>query len=479
MSKLSDGFKMHSARTENGAVAHSSTLSDVVDYFVAAGASRNRVQMATEAFFRAAHTDKDLAVRILLHSRDIRQGMGERAAARATLARLPGMNIFSDEEIQRIMLKLPELGRWDDLLVFFGTRFEDTMFKMFEHALAEGNALAAKWLPRRKGGAAGKNKLFVHKFCKYTGLTRQEYQKVVADLSKTVEQKICAKEFSAIDYNHVPSVAASRYQKLFKKHDEVRYGMWVEALAKPVAERDPKVKVNAGAVYPYDIVRSLRNVRDDRVAQAQWEALPDFMNGSTENILWMTDVSGSMTGEVFGTVDALDIGVSLAMYSAERNHGIFKDTIMVYSNRPFMIELKGSVRERFNQVMDHVEYGSTNLQGAFDRILEVAQRNNLAPEDMPTKIVITSDMQFNAACGSQTNFEAIRAKFARAGYAMPSIVFWYLSARGKTFEATIHDTNVAMVSGFSPATLKAVLGGDDLTPMGVVRNAVCIERYDW
>lgn len=188
-----------------------------------------------------------------------------------------------------------------------------------------------------------------------------------------------------------------------------------------------------------------------------------------------------MTCEQFGDVNALDIGLSLTMYCAERNHGVFKDQAMVYSERPHMIELTGSLRDRERQMMRHVEYGSTNLQAAFDLILNLAKRHNLDQKDLPSKVIIFSDMQFNSVCGgrTETNFEAIQRKFRQAGYEAPQLVFWHLASRRAGSEATKFDKGVAMVSGFSPAILKAVLGGSDLTPEGVVRKAVCIERYDW
>lgn len=480
MSELFNVSKLHSARTENGAVAHSSTLSACVDFYVAAGSSRNHVENAVRGFLHAVKEDLDIAVRTLLHMRDIREGMGERNAFRAVLKTVIEQNLLTDHEIQRVMHRIPELGRFDDLFVFFDTRFESVMFDMLVHALTvtDTQALVAKWMPRRKGGKNGKNKLFVHRFCKHTGLSRQEYQKVMADMSNAIEQNICAKEFDKIDYNKVPSVAAARYQRLFTKHDEQRYKAWVNELTNPQAIRSAEVKVNAGAVYPYDIIRSLRH-GNPHVAQAQWDALPDFLNGSDENILCISDVSGSMTCEHFGTVDALDIGLSLTMYCAERNTGIFKDKAMVYSTNPFFVDLSGGLRERMQQLMSHVEYGSTNFQKVFDRILELATKHNLSQADLPSKVIVFSDMQFDCVSGDMTNFETIRNKFEKAGYAMPKMVFWHLTSRKETKEATVRDRDVAMVSGFSPSTMKAVLGGDDFTPVGVMKKAVMIPRYDW
>lgn len=473
-SKLVQASQMKSTRTENGAVAHASTLNKNVDLYQLVGASRNHVENITSPFALALAEDKDLAVRIMLHARDIRQGMGERAVARRLLT--VAIATLSTEDNLRIMRKVPEMGRWDDMLVYFGTRFQKEMFEMVLAGLANPAtaSLVAKWLPRER-----RNKQFVHQFCKHSGLTRIEYRKLCSQLSNTVEQKLCAKDFASINFSQVPSVASARYQKLFHKVDGERYREWVAELAKPQAERAVGVKVNAGAIYPYDVLRSLKGRGDSGVAQAQWDALPDFMDGNTENILCMSDVSGSMTMETFGNVDALDIGVSLTMYCAERNHGMFKDVAMVYSTNPYFIELAGTVEQRRAQMMKKVEYGSTNLQKAFGLILNLALTNGLAQNELPTKVIIFSDMQFDVVAGGNTNFEEIQRKFAAAGYTCPQLVFWHLAARRQTHEATKFDKGVAMVSGFSPAILRGVLGGADLTPLGVIKKAVMIERYDW
>lgn len=476
-SKLVQASKLHSARTENGAVAHKSTLSRIVDLYQLAGSSRNHVNNISDAFLFALREDKDLAVRIMLHARDVRQGMGERSVGRKMLEL--SVKHLSDEDNLRIMRKVPEMGRWDDMLVYFGTKYQAEAFHMILAGLDNPAtaSLVAKWLPREKKGS----KQFVHAFCKFSGLTRVEYRKLCSQLSNTVEQKICAKDFSEINFSQVPSVAAARYQKLFHKHDGERYRQWIEQLTKPVEERPKDVKINAGAVYPYNVLVSSRR-GDASVAQAQWDALPDYMDGSEENVLCMSDVSGSMTNEQFGDVNALDIGLSLTMYCAERNRGVFKDIAMVYSTNPYFIELSGSLQDRQRQLMKHVEYGSTDLQKAFDEILKLAVKNKLSQEDLPTKVIIFSDMEFNSVCGDyrgNTNFEAIKLKFEHNGYVAPQIVFWHLASRKPKAQATVNDKGVAIVSGFSPSILKAVLGGADLTPMGVILKAVAITRYDW
>jgi len=100
---------------------------------------------------------------------------------------------------------------------------------------------------------------------------------------------------------------------------------------------------------------------------------------------------------------------------------------------------------------------------------------------MPSKLIIFSDMEFNQVDGAngRTNFEAIQSKYKKAGYEMPQLVFWYLANRNGTCEVSVKDNGVAMVSGFSPATLKALLGGEKFDPISVMLKAVMVDRYIW
>ena len=460
MSELFKHSHLHAGLTENGAVNHTSSMSALVDFYKAAGSSRSNVEVLPNLFYKAMREDIDVAVRILLHMRDAREGMGERKAFRYTLTKAISDGILDEFQVLRIMDKISGLGR-----------YETDAFKHLEAALLDPNtsALAAKWLPRVKP----RHMRFVRRFCKFANLSEKQYRVLLSALSDTVEQKISANEFGEIDYSKLPSLAAARYQKLFSRKDGERYAAYIAALTKG------ETKINAGAVYPYDITKSV-NHGNATVANEQWKALPNWM-AEGENILCMTDVSSSMTWERHGSVTALDIGVSLALYVSERNTGCFKDELMVYSTRPHFITLSGDLKTRLRQVMSHVEYGSTNLQAAFDRILEIGVKNGLTQKDMPSKLIIFSDMEFNRVDGANgcTNFEEIQKKYKKAGYEMPQLVFWYLANRNGTCEVSVKDNGVAMVSGFSPATLKALLGGEQFDPISVMLKAVMIERYDW
>jgi len=75
----------------------------------------------------------------------------------------------------------------------------------------------------------------------------------------------------------------------------------------------------------------------------------------------------------------------------------------------------------------------------------------------------------------------IRRKYNNAGYEMPQIVFWNLNGgygRDNT-PVRFNDQGVALVSGFSPAIMKAVLANDleEYTPYNVMLQTLMDERY--
>lgn len=453
------------ARTANDMKAYKNTADAVVDLFYNIGAYRGRD--ITPLFQRAFAYDEDLALRVALWARDARGGAGERENFRNALRYLETAHpeVLLDT---RILELVPELGRWDDLLVFrYNDKIKEKAQNIIWNALQAGNGLAAKWMPR-------KGKIAVE-LRNAWGLTPKQYRKTLVGLTNVVETAMCAKEYERIDYSHVPSLAMSRYLKAFSRNDSDRFMKYREEL-----ERG-ETKINASAVYPYDIIKSLDQGGDASVCNEQWKALPDYIND--ENVLPMVDVSGSMSCSAGGNpnLTCMDVSVSLGLYCASKNKGEFKDLFLTFSRCPEMQKVKGTLEQRMRQ-MQRADWGmNTNIIAAFEHVLKLAKDNDVPQSDMPTVMLILSDMQFDrCARFDDSAMESIQRQYANAGYKVPVIVFWNLNAYGNA-PVKFNDKGVALVSGFSPAIMKAVLAADfdTLSPESIVRDAVCIERYDY
>ena len=341
--------------------------------------------------------------------------------------------------------------------------------------------LAAKWQPRQGAEA--------NKIRSYMKLTPKQYRKLLVGLSNTVEQKMCAQDWSGIVYPHVPSVAAGRYQKAFLKHDPAGYAKYKEKLVSGEA------KINASVAYPYDVIRSLNN-GDKAVANAQWAALPNYLEGSDENILPVVDVSGSMSGvAVSGSVTAMDVSISLGLYTSERMGGVFKDQFVTFSATPELQKVSGNLQQRYEQ-MARSEWGmNTDIHAVFKLILNAGVKHKVPQSEMPTKLLILSDMEFDQCVVSGNSgargrhssgdevsvsaMEMIEKEFAAAGYKVPQIVFWNLNGRAGNSPVTYNKVGAALVSGFSPSIVKSVLGGEEMTPLSILLKTVMIQRYDF
>lgn len=455
------------ARTTNGMKALASTLSNTTDLFFKIGASRGK--NITAQFEKAYREDREMALRVAQWARDVRGGAGERELFRQTLKWLEKNH--RDEFINTRLLKnVAEIGRWDDLLIFEDEMVKSIAFRLIAEALGEGNGLCAKWMPRK-----GPKALELREFL---GWSPKFYRKRLVELTKVVETQMCAKNWNEINFSHVPSLAMSRYSKAFGKNAPDHFTAFKEALKKG----DPKVaKVNAGAVYPYDIVKNVRH-GDSALADEQWKALPNFIGDAS--ILPLVDVSGSMTAKAGGyqsksDISCLDVAVSLGLYCSDKNTGPFKDVFLTFSSRPKFVTVTGSLSQKV-KTMERSDWEmSTNLHAAFDEILRVAISNNVAREDMPKVLLIMSDMQFNCCTGFDDRaIQMIRRKYNDADYEMPNVVFWNINAY-ENVPVRFDEKGTALVSGFSPSIMKAVLAADmdSMTPEAVMKKAVMSDRY--
>lgn len=459
--------------TENGMVTNSTSLNSCVDFFFQAGAMRAASETDIISSFSAAFAeDKLRALKILFWARDVRGGAGERRLFRVCIAHLAKYHL--DYLIANLDL-ISEYGRWDDYLMLIWVDnpvLTKEVSSIILKAIQEDkNALAAKWMPR-KGKIANSLR-------KSWGMTPKEYRKTLVEATKVIESDMCAKQWSNINYSHVPSVAAARYTSAFTKNDGNRYREYIIALQSPVAY-EANVKVNASAVYPYDVVKTLRKGVQE-LAVEQWKALPNYLEGNTKRILPVVDVSGSMQSLVSqgGSTTCMDVAISLGLYISEKNEGPFKDAFITFSEQPSLQYLKGNLVERFNQ-LESSEWGmSTDLESVFKLVLKKAVSNKLQESDMPNQILILSDMQFNQAI-EDSNYSAmdmIKAEYQKHGYELPEIVFWNLQSRGRNIPVRFDEVGTALISGFSPAIMTSILNGSGITPAMIMDETLNKQRY--
>lgn len=340
-------------------------------------------------------------------------------------------------------------------------------------------SLCAKWLSSENTSSKQTREL-ARKTREALGWSSRKYRKTLSALRAyidVVEVKMCAKEFNGIDFQKVPSKALMNYKDAFKKHNKAAWEGYLAKVEKGEA------KINAKALFPYELLRAIWSEQDETAIKAldlQWKNQPDWLAENPHKGLVLADCSGSMTSN---NMLPLAVSVSLAIYFAERNTGAFQNAFMTFSSNCQLQRLVGSnLKEKAHNLDKEGWCGSTNLQSAFDAILNTAVANKVEEKDMPSVLYIVSDMEFNAACGTYgqpaTNFDAAKQKYAKAGYKFPRIVFWNVNARNDQFPITEDENGVCLVSGCSPSILKSVLSGKEFNPMAILDETIGQERYN-
>ena len=471
---LIDAIQQRDTVTEKGMTTNSSSLNHCVNLFFQIGALRGASKEKLFAKVSKAFNEDPLTtIRIIFWARDVRGGAGERQIFRDCLLWLCENH---REVLHKNIHLISEYGRWDDVLTLVGTQnCWDSALDLVKTALEKEDGLCAKWMPR-KGTKANIIR-------RYLRVSPKQYRKLLVGLTNVVETKMCAKDWSSIEYSKLPSLASSRYQKTFMKNDEERYEEYKRALV------GGKTTINAGAVYPYDIIKSIKYGGEKDVAQAQWESLPNYMEGISERVLPVVDVSGSMTTPAGnnGNVTCMDVSTSLGMYISERNEGVFKNAFITFSSRPQLQLLKGSLANRLNQ-LERADWGmNTDLKATFELILDQAVKHNVPLSEMPTKVLVLSDMEFDEAIGSRmydisdwnpTAQEMIKGMYEEAGYEMPGIVYWNIQSRQDNVPTRFDEMGTALVSGFSPSIMKSILSCEELTPYNMMMETIGSARYE-
>lgn len=478
--KRKDNYKL----TENGDITHKSSLSKVLDMFAMGGSYRNREDNDVILLFKNAYEENpELALKCLFYLRDIRGGQGERRFFRVAFKWLCEKHI---ESAKKNLINVSEYGRWDDLIyVAVNTPLQNEAFAIIKHQLAldvncKTPSLLAKWLPSQNA-SNNETKKLGHIMAKYLGISNKQYRKTLSTLReriKVLEKLMSSNRWDEIEFDKIPSRAGLIYKNAFARRDIL--AKKYEAFAK-----DATTKVNAEALYPQEIAERIFNScgyggwskranlseTDRLMLQKYWDNLKDFYNGREENGIAIVDVSGSMTGT------PMNAAVSLGAYIAEKAHGPFANHFITFSNHPQLVRFKGvDIVDKFIRCSNADWGGTTNLKAVFDLLLMTAKNQNTCVEDMPTRLYIFSDMEFDSCVSFndrdnwrycriasensiKTGLESIKEEWAREGYKLPQVIFWNLNARNNNIPAI--GEGFSYVSGFSPSMIDCILTGKD------------------
>jgi hypothetical protein len=222
-----------------------------------------------------------------------------------------------------------------------------------------------------------------------------------------------------------------------------------------------------------------------------WDNLTDYFNGASFNGLAMVDTSGSMTGSEASA--PINVATSLGIYCAEKAKGPFAGHYISFSSRPQLIAVEGvDFVDKCYRIIKTDLCENTNIERAFDMLLNTAIQHKMSQADLPENIIVISDMEFDQATGNyswntplserearyhevaQTVMETIASKWQHAGYKVPHLIFWNVQARQNNIPM-LGNGRVSFVSGFSPSIFEVIMSGK--TGYELMMECLNKERY--
>ena len=328
-------------------------------------------------------------------------------------------------------------------------------------------SLIFKWLPS-ENASSEKTKELARAIRKSLGITSKQYRKLLSwgrERINVLERLMSSNQWDKISFDRIPSRAGLIYKNAFARRDilKAEYEHFM---------RDKSTKVNAKDLYPHEIAhRAFYTDSSDEVnrlaLQKYWDNLPNYYGNKKENGIAVVDVSRSMSGQ------PMEVAVSMGAYIAGKAHGPFANHFITFSAQPELVKFEGiDIVDKFKRCVC-ADWGmNTDLKAVFNMLFNTAVKNHIKQEDMPERIYIFSDMQFDRCVSvgnscyyaSQskidTMMEAEKKRWARYGYKLPSVVFWNVNAAFKNNIPAIGE-GFSYVSGFSPVMIETILSGKD------------------
>ena len=474
--------------TENGAVALNTSGDACLDLFSTIGSLRDADEVRICRLFEEAfREDQLLATRILFYARDIRMGLGERKTFRTLLS------YAANHHPEAVAPNIPLIGlygRFDDLYSLIGTACENEMWAYMKYRFAsdlelmeskQPCSLLAKWI-KTPDASSDKTRTLGILTAKKLGYSVYDFKRLLRKLRKyidVIEAKMSTGRWTEIDYSAVPSRAMMVYRRAFGRHDYEGFGKFLNSLEKG------ETKINASTLYPYDLVEKVMKdngwgryrFEEDPVVEAQWKALPNYVEPGT-NAIVIADTSGSMM--VNGEGRPLYSALGLAVYFAEHNTGAYHNLFMSFSSDSEVHKIKGeTLAQKLQSIKLEYLGENTNLKRAFERILTIAKDNQIPTEEMVKSIIVISDMEIDSSGNKNwTFYDQMKQMYADAGYEIPNIIFWNVNSRNDVFHADSNRKGVQLVSGQSASTFKQLVGSIGMTPVEMMLKVINSGRYD-
>ena len=203
-----------------------------------------------------------------------------------------------------------------------------------------------------------------------------------------------------------------------------------------------------------------------------WKSLPGSVG--MENAISVIDTSASMMA--YGAHTVAD---ALGLFYAEHARGAFHNKFITFSEKPKLMKLRGDkLWQKLANIHNASWGGTTNLEAVYDMLLRMAIRADAGQDEMPSAVVIYSDMEFNRSVTNPYGnlYDDFREAFEEAGYDMPAVVFHNVNSLHMQTPVLSDAMGAALSSGRTTHHMKHRYT-ENTTPLVHMLEVLMSERY--
>lgn len=438
-------------------------------------------------FNKAYEEDEYKSIQTLFYIRDKYNGLGEREVFKTILHDL---GLRNNKYIKKNINLIPCYGRYDDLYALFDTPLEKDVIEFIKMTLEEDKnkekpSTLCKWL-KSENASSSKTKQLAKKTRKLLNLTSKEYRLLLSGLRKKLnltESILSSKEYDDILYGELSTNNLKRYKKAFLKHDEINFKTYLNIInsQNPKSYKNSIINNNT----PYSIIKKLNegNDTDIKKYEEEWNSLPNYLGEYTGDTVVSLGFSGN-------NKDAINAGVSTALYLLNYNKGRYKNYIATMKPNPNLKRIKASgIKERINEIVSLSISDNINVEAILDLILFAAIKNGLTNEDIPSRLFFIGDEDCIISLlledkskrtpfyiDSET-YESIIEKWERANLRMPSLTFWIINKESETSKIVMDKNAFIFAFGYSDDVFKSILKDEYISTKDLMDSIFNDKRY--
>tara|TARA_Y100000385_G_C13099650_1_gene643658 strand:+ start:2034 stop:3443 length:1410 start_codon:yes stop_codon:yes gene_type:complete len=396
-------------------------------------------------------------------------------------------------EFMKVIRKIPEYGRWDDLLwlwpgllqlnseevdfinrnycsdvkvtdIVILQKYQNDIVRITGEKLVEDRlamllnqpvSLCAKWCPSEKDSLDRRYNL-VRTLCKAMSWNkatyRKEYLTPLRKYTRIIEPLMCDNRWSEIDIERVPRCAMKKLKMTFRKRLPANLEYY-EKYCKYY--KQPSSYEFMGNIYSY--------------TQNEWNNILE-MTDKTHGTISVIDISSSMKKWNYSQdydFNPVDVSVGIGILLANTLQGYFKNKFITFSHNPEILTLSetDNVFEHHKHVTNSDWSTKLDISSVLDILLYTAISYDVTKDEFPRNLLVITDASSENA--SSVINESIFSKYKKSIYLIPHIKFWNLGSNNHMSDEREYVTEIA---GFSHIFVKPLITSNKFELNDIIKD---------